>query len=469
MAEANPLSEWGEYQAAALARYELKTEGGDPRPKGNGAASSPKFRRLELKEADEANVGNERTELGRNERRFGSAGGEGTFMVYPESTKTIETWFSLRLPESFPLSNENWQVVMQMKQAQPYVGDNEGHVILELEARQNQFQIITPWNSESSPLWTCTATKNRWIRFRLAVVYSKSSSKGSLKIQVDDREGASTWVPQYESALLPLQTLATSSGEGSGLKTNDPIPSHLRLGIYRNPVINTTTTIDIGNVQVYESNESPKVKERTNLLKRPDFESTFQFVGAGTGGSAAQSATHAHNGTKALLAKSTGGAVNAGAQEEWFTHKTAEELIGGSQVTFSFWVYIPSGSTLIGKKLGGNFGERNEAGTFLGNEGYNTPTLVEGWQQCSKTWTLRATTWGFVFSTTTLETLTCEWWVDSMMLEYSAETGEYFDGSVAPSGYTSAWVGTEHNSRSIATEIYTGPPIGSRSLLGVGR
>ena len=133
-------------------------------------------------------------------RNYGSEGGSGTFMVYPESAvDVIETWYSLRLPESFPLSNENWQVITQMKQTQPYVGDNEGHVILELEARQNQFQIITPWNSEGSPLWTCEATKERWIRFRWVVIYHHESGKGTVQLQVDDRAEATTWEPQHDS------------------------------------------------------------------------------------------------------------------------------------------------------------------------------------------------------------------------------------------------------------------------------
>lgn len=253
MASTDFEADWGSYQAASKARYELITSGGDLRPMGNGEAQpNVNFRRLILLSADVANVGNERTELGANTRTNGSEGGAGTFMVYPESTDEIETWFSLRLPESFPLSDANWQVVMQMKQAQPYVGDNEGHVILEMEARQNQFQIITPWNTESNPLWTCPATKSRWIRFRWVVVYHHASATGRIRLQVDDRAGASDWVVQRDSGLINYQTLATSSGNGSGLVTGQAIPSHLRLGIYRNPVINVDTSIDIDNVQVYK-------------------------------------------------------------------------------------------------------------------------------------------------------------------------------------------------------------------------
>lgn len=253
MAEANPEDEWGLYQAASLSRYTLFTEGGDPRPKGNGEASNGKYRRLELQKEDVANVGNERTELGANTRTNGSEGGEGTFMVFPESTDVWEIWYSLRLPESFPLSNENWQVVSQFKQAQDYKSDNEGHVILELEARENQFQIITFDHIEGNELWTCPAVKERWVRFRWVVVFHSNPEIGSVRLQVDDREGEpEDFSPQHDSGTIAQQTLATAKEAGYGLEVNDAIPAHERLGIYRNSVINVTTSIDVGNVQTYK-------------------------------------------------------------------------------------------------------------------------------------------------------------------------------------------------------------------------
>ena len=48
------------------------------------------------------------------------------------------------------------------------------------------------------------------------------------------------------------QTLATSSAAGDELEEGQAIPSHLRLGVYRNAVINVDTGIDVSNVQVYK-------------------------------------------------------------------------------------------------------------------------------------------------------------------------------------------------------------------------
>jgi hypothetical protein len=261
MAEASPVSEWGAIQAASLARYELINDGGgDQRPRGDGTAQiSAAYRRLNLVSGDEF-LGTERTELGANDCRYGEAGGSGTFALYKTGQRRT-TFVSMRLPESFPLSNANWQVVTQMKQTQPYSSDTAGGVILELEARENEFQIITPTNPESSPLFKFAAAKNVWVRFRWDVFYSSDNTVARVRLRADTRGNKTTFEPNIDSGeLAPTKgTLSTANGEQTNgspsvhYANGEAIPSHLRAGIYRNPVIATTTYIDIDNVQVYSS------------------------------------------------------------------------------------------------------------------------------------------------------------------------------------------------------------------------
>jgi hypothetical protein len=71
------------------------------------------WRQLEVVDGDD--FYGERCELGRNEHRYGQ---RGTFTLYQPGMRRI-TFYSLRLPRRFPLATERWQVVAQMKQANP--------------------------------------------------------------------------------------------------------------------------------------------------------------------------------------------------------------------------------------------------------------------------------------------------------------------------------------------------------------
>ncbi len=258
MTDENVEDVWGLIQAAKPARYELikETKEGSPWTKGNGEPQdNGNFRRLQIVEGDRFD-GTERTELGANESRYGTSGGKGTFWLYQESTTIIVTFFDLRPAENFPASNENWQNVMQMKETQPYekVGPY-GLVIYHMELRENEWQIIVPPKAEEEPLFTAPAAVNQWTRFRIENVYSTSSKLGSTNIQIDDRTGLpanSPFKAQHSSGTIPRETLSYADGKQEGYENLAPVPSHLRLGIYRNPVIKTSTHIDIDNVQIYE-------------------------------------------------------------------------------------------------------------------------------------------------------------------------------------------------------------------------
>lgn len=242
--------EWGSLQAVSASRITLATTGADPRPSGNGAPSPTSYRKLSLNDGD--NFYGERVEIGRNERRYGITGDLGTFMLYQPGQR-YQTYFSLRLPTDFPITNTNWQIVMQMKQAQPYTNDGNSIPILAMQANNGTFQML---GRNSVQLWKAPATLGRWIRFHLDITYSKNPSIGRVRVQIDDRAGATDFVPQYDSGDIATQTLTyavgAQSGSGWSLADGQEIPSHLRLGAYRNSVITGSTHIDISNVQVYK-------------------------------------------------------------------------------------------------------------------------------------------------------------------------------------------------------------------------
>lgn len=255
---ADVVPEWGAIQAASSARYTLVTTGTDTRPRGDGTAAPANYRHLALVDGD--NFFGERNEVGANERRNGITGGTGTFMLY-QPGQTYQTYFSMRLASDFPVTNANWQVIMQMKQCQPYTNDGHSSPIIALQARQSQWQLITDIHTESDPYWTAPATLNRWTRFRLDITYSKDVALGRIRVQIDDRSGSPTdFVPQYDSGDLYGATLTAAvgaqSGSGWSLTDGQEIQSHLRLGPYRNSVISGNTSIDLANVQVYQGDSS---------------------------------------------------------------------------------------------------------------------------------------------------------------------------------------------------------------------
>jgi hypothetical protein len=255
MTSADFEAEWGLYQAASKERYEFKEGSGEERPKGDGTPqANENFRRLNLLEADVANVGGERCELGANERRRGIEGGEGTFMLYEEG-KHYKTFLSMRLAPNYPIGAEAWQIGTQMKQAQPYAEDDLGGIpVLEMSIFFNELALNYVGSTKNGLEKTLApAVTDRWVRLCWDVVYSADPAQGQIEVTVDDREGATDFVPQHSSGLLTdVQTLATAQKEGSGLAVGDPIPSHLRWGIYRNPIINVSTFADLTNTQVYE-------------------------------------------------------------------------------------------------------------------------------------------------------------------------------------------------------------------------
>lgn len=243
---------WGKVDAVDSSRYSYSTTGGDSAPMANGASQgNSAYREMTVKTGDEKLWDNNaRAELGRNDSRSGENSGSqtsGTFALFHEGEHKIIFW-SMRFPSNFDFQQSNWQVIMQGKQAEPYVGNGptDGAPAFTVQAYGGKLHLDNFWNDR----WTTSAPPhNVWIRFALDVVFSKDPAKGRIQAFVD-LNGDGDFLDSGESSgVINAETLAYASSAGDGYNTGDPIPGHLRLGVYHNPAI-PGCSVDIDNVQV---------------------------------------------------------------------------------------------------------------------------------------------------------------------------------------------------------------------------
>jgi hypothetical protein len=149
-----------------------------------------------------------------------------------------------------------WQTVAQMKQAMP--ADNVGTgPVLELQLYGDRLWLQNSWHQAWS---TRAPDPNTWIRYALDVTYSPDPDVGSVQVYVDLNGDGDALDSGEESPRLSLQTMLAETdgpnGTSDGLAPGDPIPDHLRLGIYHNPSIVCPPpdgcAVDVDNVQVVE-------------------------------------------------------------------------------------------------------------------------------------------------------------------------------------------------------------------------
>jgi hypothetical protein len=245
-AQSNQALLWGALQCASAPRYAWGTTEGDTHPTASGAAQGDgDFRQLTAIDGDD--FWGERCELGRDDWRTGPTA------YYREGDHYV-TYISERLPSNFPLSTRSWQTVMQMKQAQPSDGGGGGPII-EMEARENRWVIGVNWVE----LFSFPAKANQWTRFAWDVYYSQDPNKGRIQVSADlngdgDFEDTGERSPVYHVATLKTE-IEGPNGASDGIAAGQPIPSHLRAGIYHNPEIPCPAStggcsVQVDNVQV---------------------------------------------------------------------------------------------------------------------------------------------------------------------------------------------------------------------------
>ena len=243
----NPLPFWGAIDCANPTRYSTPQSGGDPhltaagKPQGNIA-----YRRTTVFDGDD--FYGERCELGRNDKY-------GPVAFYHEGERTV-TYFSLRLPPSFPLGVFAWQGGMQQKQAQESDGGG-GVPILSLGAYFGRWRIFNSDpgpDNEDTEFWSAPAQQNVWTRWAWDVTNSQHASLGRFKAYVDlnadgDWADAGEQSPQFS---FPTLKYEVAGDDTDGLLPGDSIPGHLRMGIYHDSSIPCPLgcAFEFDNVQV---------------------------------------------------------------------------------------------------------------------------------------------------------------------------------------------------------------------------
>ncbi len=229
----DPRSLWGDIDAVSTSRAQWFATGG---PDGGP------FRRLTALDGDLYHGNSERAELG-NSNYLLENGRLDTFYLYRAGMHRVTSYW-MRLPANFPMDSNAWQVVMQMKQSDPAT-NADGTPVISLQAIQNQWILkqstSTGVANDTRVLWHTPARLSVWTHIVVDATYSTDPSAGRFQITIG---GAAS--PDFRTYDMKSEV----SPPGPDLHVGDPIPSHLRLGVYHDPVM-PGTSVDIAQVQIF--------------------------------------------------------------------------------------------------------------------------------------------------------------------------------------------------------------------------
>lgn len=229
----DPIPLWGDIDAVSPTRHQWFARGG---PDGGP------FRRMTALDGDLYHGNSERAELGDSDYLF-EDGKSDTFYLYRAGMRRVTSYW-MRLPSNFPMNSNQWQVVMQMKQTDPAT-NADGTPVISLQAIQDQWILKQSTSSgpaeETRVLWRTPATVGAWTHITVDATYSTDPAAGRFAITIG---GASSTVLRTYNLKYEVNPA------GPELRAGDPIPSHLRLGIYHEPSM-PGTSVDIAQVQIF--------------------------------------------------------------------------------------------------------------------------------------------------------------------------------------------------------------------------
>jgi Polysaccharide lyase len=222
-----PLNqEWANYSCQDGTRVKQVAS---PAAQGNSAYQ------IEVRDGD--NSYGERCELGQ---------GNPTKNGFPLYQEGDERWISFQtyLPDDYPTNLKTWNVIMQLKQLHAF-----GTPVVSMEVRDGKFVLMnSDTNGTSSGCnwwWEGPAIKNRWVKFSLRVKFSPDANVGFIELY-GDLDG--TGVKQ----LMQRTYMHTMKIDGAG----QTVPSHSRIGLYRNPAVAGTAHILFDGYTIGDDRES---------------------------------------------------------------------------------------------------------------------------------------------------------------------------------------------------------------------
>jgi hypothetical protein len=228
--------EWASSSCASSNRIARVTA---PRAQGRWAY------RFEVRDGDDSY--GERCELGQgNPRRHG-------FPVFDEGEKHWISW-QVYLPDNYPIHTHSWNVFTQLKQL-----GSLGTPVVSMEVRNGRFHLMnSDTNHDSSDTrtkWTGRARRKTWVKFTLHVKFSPSASVGFMELFGDLGDGRGE---RRLTSRIHTYTMKTDGGRA--------VPSHARIGIYRDPSIRGTAQIYFDG---YSIADSRVVAERSAFGRPP--------------------------------------------------------------------------------------------------------------------------------------------------------------------------------------------------------
>ncbi|HSD24704.1 MAG TPA: heparin lyase I family protein [Solirubrobacterales bacterium] len=232
----DPIPLWGDIDAVSPTRHQWFAAGG---PDGGP------FRRMTAMNGDLYHGNSERAELGNSDYLF-EDGKSDTFYLYRAGMRRVTSYW-MRLPSDFPLYDmDHWQVVMQMKQSEPAT-NADGTPVVSLQAIEGNWILKQSSSSGLSEttryIWTTPAGNalGNWTHIVVDATYSTDPTKGLFQITIGGVASPVFHMYNLKKEISPA---------GPGLSVGSSIPSHLRLGIYHDPVM-PGTHVDIADVQVF--------------------------------------------------------------------------------------------------------------------------------------------------------------------------------------------------------------------------
>jgi hypothetical protein len=205
--------EWASWSCADSSRVQ---EVSSPAVQGRKA--------YELTVRDGDNSWGERCELG-----HGNPGRSG----FPLFRAGDETWMSFQvyLPDNYPINTPHWNVFFQIHQE----GDG-GCPPITLQVVNGQFKLFNSarrtYVTDTVEKWHAPAQRNRWTKFTIHMKNSTDDNVGFVEL-FSDLEG------QGMKLVMPKTYMHTMTARAD----NSAMINHARIGIYRNPAIQGTTSI----------------------------------------------------------------------------------------------------------------------------------------------------------------------------------------------------------------------------------